>query len=338
MKELILPCCYFPTTIALIDDSQAFLDTLSLKLDKNLVFKTYNKSEQALESIQNISSSKNKIHTFLSEFSSNEIDINSVTDHLFHINTASFSQELYNSNRFSLLSVALIDFYMPTMNGRELCQQLIENPIKKIMLTGQADHREAVKLFNEGVIDVFIQKDTPTMYQEINIAIKKMQLDYFQQLSQGIMNTLSMKHNSALADSIFKNFFYDFYNNKGFAECYLLDIFGSFLFLDSKANPTWLIIKSEQELHEFCDIAIGKRAGSSIVDRIKKKEAMPILLNELDHMQPVAEWHRYLYPIKCLKGENNTYYYAIVDGRLIGNFDYAKIISYDAYLSKIQYQ
>lgn len=46
------------------------------------------------------------------------------------------------------------------------------------MLTATADHHAAVQLFNEGLIDYFILKDSLDMHVELNNAIQNAQFNY----------------------------------------------------------------------------------------------------------------------------------------------------------------
>ena len=47
---------------------------------------------------------------------------------------------------------------MPPMKGIDLCRELAGYPVKKIMLTGEANEKFAVGAFNEGTIDGFLSK------------------------------------------------------------------------------------------------------------------------------------------------------------------------------------
>ncbi len=70
-------------------------------------------------------------------------------------------REIYNSKRFLENTVLVIDYAMPVMHGMEVCKELSHLPIKKLMLTGEADDKLAVQAFNQKLINKFIRKGGP---------------------------------------------------------------------------------------------------------------------------------------------------------------------------------
>jgi CheY-like chemotaxis protein len=72
-----------------------------------------------------------------------------------------------NPNRFSLPSVLVVDYAMPSIDGLEFCQELADIPIKKILLTGVADEKIATNAFNDGLIDRFIRKSDQNALEDL---------------------------------------------------------------------------------------------------------------------------------------------------------------------------
>jgi len=68
---------------------------------------------------------------------------------------------------------------MPNMTGLDLCYKLQDFPFKKILLTGEMQHEEAVKAFNAGLIDRFIRKYDPDLFSVLKTHIKILERQYF---------------------------------------------------------------------------------------------------------------------------------------------------------------
>ena len=59
---------------------------------------------------------------------------------------------IYDSKRFAMKTVVVVDYSMPNMNGLEVCKALEDLPLKFIMLTGKAEPETAIEAFNDGLI------------------------------------------------------------------------------------------------------------------------------------------------------------------------------------------
>src|SRR5688572_4690037 len=176
MTEDKVSCVYYPTTCLIVDDQQTFLDNIVFKIDPHSICKTFSDPYNALEYIQ-----KFKKNEFLARTLSTDLEspdhIPSSTEIPLHMDIADLYKHIYDKNRFAEISVVVIDFQMPIMNGAEFCrklQQIKKDTIKIIMLTGEADDYIAVQLFNEGIIHQFIRKGDPDVYKLLNQSIKEM--------------------------------------------------------------------------------------------------------------------------------------------------------------------
>jgi CheY-like chemotaxis protein len=325
-----LSCCYFPTTVFFIEDSQSFLENISLKLDRNLIYDLFTNPELALQDLKK-RTTVNAISQFLfKQLSDDENNADQAGHYLMHMDLSSNYQQIYNPQRFSYVSVAVVDYSMPQMDGIEFCRRLADPAIKKIMLTGEADHHIAVNAFNEGLIDKFIIKDSPNMLGELNTAIAQFQAAYFQSLSKSIINAMTAKTTSPLIDGDFIQFFTKLCKDTNATEYYLLDASGSFLLMDAEAKPTWLLVKTDQEIQEYCDIAIGNHAPHAIVEALQKREKLPFFLTEMDYQTPVTAWAALLHPAKLLA---NKYFYAVVNDKVSKNFRTSGIESLKMFLT-----
>ncbi len=145
---------FFPTKIILIDDDPSFLKTLGLKLSENFLVETYEDPRKALDNIRE-SQSKFSIMDPAALLDENQSDQDSSSLNLAKINSIVANQEKY-----SLVTVVIVDYLMPSMNGIEFLEQVSDFPIMKILLTGNADLQLALDAFNRGVVDKFLVKNS----------------------------------------------------------------------------------------------------------------------------------------------------------------------------------
>ena len=328
-----LSYCYFPTTVMFIDDSRPFLENMSLKLDRNLIYKLHDQPLVALQALNAMRSVNNLSASLFKQLSEDETDGDQAGHYLIDIDLSCISQQLYDAKRFSYVSVVVVDYSMPQLDGLEFCRRITDPAIKKIMLTGEADHRIAVNAFNEGLIDKFIIKDSMHMMNELNSAIQQFQYEYFSDLSLPVIKAVTQKTLSPLVDYNFINFFKKLCEEKNITEFYLLDSMGSFLLLTMDAKPTWLLVKAEQEMQEYYDVAVGNHAPQEIITALQKRERLPFFLTTQDYQVPVNQWQSFLHLAQPLLLAKGNYYYSVVEGKISNNFVLDEVMSSKRYLA-----
>jgi len=314
----------------LIDDQYGFLESISVTLDKHLAYYLYDKPFEALQRInerQKPSSFINKCITY-----SDSCIIN------MDINVGDIYKEVLNPERFCAISVVVIDYAMPSMNGLEFCQRIQKSPVKKIMLTGEADERLAVEAFNNGIIDKFLRKGTIGLSENLNVAIRELQQDYFKDLSKdvfdGLVNDPSENY-GCLLDPKFINFFNNFCRQNKVAEFYLLEGTGSFLLVDYNGCCNLLLVKTAKTLDEYYEAARDDGAPDSVLDELKTYRKLPYFgIGKNFWDVKGSEWKNYLHEVNNFEGKE-VYYYSYF--KVPTNYDLCddKIFSYNRYLGKL---
>ena len=116
MAHTSIPMYYFPSTALFLDDSPDFLLNFVLQLDEGVAYRIFDAPRKALDYIHQ------------------------KTCALEILNRSSHSQEslvmpptISNPHRFAEISVVIIDYAMPGMDGLEYCRQLENQHIKKIL-------------------------------------------------------------------------------------------------------------------------------------------------------------------------------------------------------------
>lgn len=313
MKDSCL-YCYFPTTAVMVDDNEQFLAALRLKMVGCEPTKLYASPIQALDFVRN-AYQPFRTYSDLSEL----------------------HKLVFDPKRSETISVVVVDYAMPEMNGVEFCRKIADLPVKKILLTGEADHKIAVEAFNEGIIDKFIRKDEEPLDLIMSGAIAKAKFDYLIELSS---NTLSYRYPASKVDGIPE---YErllagtHFITQGISESYLLDTNGSLFMICSDDTPYWLIIRTDEQLQFFKETATDSEAPASIIKQIKTKKQCPLLLTEDEQYLHPSFWKGYMYPIQSINYWPG-YYYALIKGEK-GQWslsDSKELISCDVYAGRLQ--
>jgi len=218
---------------------------------------------------------------------------------------------IYNLKRFSTQSVVVVDQMMPELDGISFCKKLKDHPIKKIMLTANSDHSIAVDAFNEGLIDYFILKDSPNLATQLSQKIETMQKSYFESQTEhalgSLINTVSLINDpSAIV-------FYEKIKEELHAtEFYILDRWGSVLFLNREGTPTTLVVCPAKVLDAFSQIAEDQDENKT-AQSLLQKEKLVFFPSQTDYMRPAIEWDQFLHSAKPFPGQNELFYSLIYD-------------------------
>ena len=134
MQHSSIPTCYFPSTTLFLDDSRDFLLNFVLQLDEGVAYRIFDAPQRALDYIHN----KNCELELLRNH--NLHDHTAASPAAQQIDLAAIHAEVYNPHRFSEVSVVVVDYAMPGMNGLEFCRLIKNNNIKFIIPRNTISH------------------------------------------------------------------------------------------------------------------------------------------------------------------------------------------------------
>jgi CheY-like chemotaxis protein len=322
---------YFPTTVALVDDSANFLTNLSLLLDSSLAYRLFDSPLDALASINAGSSRAGLTQKYFSTYAGAESL--SGSNRVIDLDVGKIRREVYNENRFDEISVAVVDYAMPELDGLEFCRNLKRPAVKKILLTGRADEKLAVSAFNAGLIDRFILKSDAMALANLNQAIAELQHEYFYELETIIADALTVGTESLLHDSLFAEFFRTICRERRVVESYLCSNPDGFLMLDARGAGTLLLIYTEKDLHAQYEMAFDQAAPQALLDQLKSGKYVPYFWQSGGYYDAnCANWADFIYPASELRGQQ-WYYYALVENPLPLKLE--TVLSYDAFLQAL---
>ncbi len=333
MDLTMVPAFFSPSTVLLVDDNHRFLKHMSLQLADPLNAKLFNDPEEALKYVAGLSNlaAAPKAPPYMVA----NLESSTCVGDYYSVNCdlSAIPKMIYNNDRFKRVSVAVIDYAMPKMNGLAFCRRLQHTPVKKIMLTGEADHQVAVEAFNEGLIDQFILKSTPNLNQKLNDSILAMQQQYFIDLSENITHSLLSEPTYCLSDPKVAALFKAICKQYDIVEHYLLDTSGTVLLLDLFGHPSWFVVRSRSELKMYADLAEEEGLSKTLCKALKIGQQVPFFPTmEIERYQ----WPSYLHPATPLEGDKETYYYAFLKESDVGkiHLDLEQTLSYIDYLQQ----
>lgn len=294
--------CYYPTTVIFVDDHQGFLTSLPLQLDENIAYQQFLDPGSALQYLNT--------HPYTVEQGLQAmLPTHSDEPHDVEIDVRTMLRFVNDQQRFAEPSVVVVDYDMPGIDGLELCQQ-IQNPyVKKILLTGVADEVVGVEALNDKIIDYYINKSSPALYQRLNAAILKLQQRYFQAAFAGLNAYL------AQVNGLFKQPQVQAKVQQIIDQHHIVEYFGmtqplGYFMMSAEGDAYQLLIYTDEILDTHFEIARDLQAPTELLQRIALKQEIPYFSDAVDgyYHEQVEDWRASLYPAQAI---NNQYYMAL---------------------------
>lgn len=303
---------YYPTSVVFIDDNRDFLQNLSLELDSKLAFILLTSPLRALAVLNSGKGENSLIGKFFSRH--HEAEGNSLSSHVIDLDIDLIRREALNDKRFGQISVAVVDYDMPEMNGLDFCRKVQDPLVKKILLTGKADEKIAIKAFNSGLIDRFITKSDPDATANLNSAIGELQQQYFSDMERMLSDALAVGAHEFFRDPMFAMLFRELCDDLDIVEYYLCANPSGILMLAADGKSHLLIVQSREELLSEYEIALDNNAPIALLESLSSTEYIPYFWKTSGkHYDSVyADWREYLHPARAFKGKN-WYYYAVIE-------------------------
>ncbi len=330
MTKAIQPFSW-PTTVAFVDDSAAFLSNLSLQLDPELAFRMFSSPGEGLKYLNARAAQDQPVSPIFSPYldRTEENDAHQV----IAMRVDAIRSLVNRPARFESISVVVVDYDMPELNGIEFCRRLTNPSIKKIMLTGKADEHVAVKSFNEGLIDRFIRKHEADAVETLNQAIHDMQLAHFDKSSGSVLDALAVSEYAFLKDGALAAHVQGIFDSFGIVEHYLSYQPHGLLMFDAEGTAYLLIIHTDESLRGVREIAVEQSAPASFLAELDSCGSVPYFWRtEGYYPAQCADWRLYMHPASVFEGERR-YVYSIVKRPPGLTLD--SVAPYDGYLQRL---
>jgi CheY-like chemotaxis protein len=330
MTKAIKPFAY-PTTVAFVDDSAAFLSNLSLQLDPQLAFRMFNSPSHALRFLNSRPAPDQGSEPIFSPYldRTEENDAHQVVA----MRVDAIRSLVHHAARFESVSVVVVDYDMPELNGMEFCRRLADSSVKKIVLTGKADEHVAVRSFNEGLIDRFIRKHEIDAVDTLNHAIRDMQDAYLDQAGASVRDALSVSEYAFLKDSALAAHVNGIFEALGIVEHYLSYQPHGILMVDGAGTAYLLVIHTDETLRGVREIAVEQGAPMGFLGELDSHRSLPYFWRtEGYYPAQCVEWQPYMHPAAVFHGERR-YTYAVV--KKPAGLALDTVIPYDTFLHQL---
>lgn len=311
-------CFKFPTTVLVIDDCKSFSS-----LVRDILYN---------DGIRAKSISQFMVIDFLKRYSKFLVNFESCFLEE-NINKNSFlifqkvHKLIYNYDRFRIISVMIIDFNMPNINGIDICKKIPANvDARKIMLTGEMDNHKALEALNAGIIDFFITK-FGDIFEKNFVEVVRNNIEVFPYFSKFKCDFIK--------DPILNKFLENFINVLNPFEYYIFNKNGSAIFIDKSGNVSGLLILSEQELDIMYDcLSIEFKEDSDIIS-VKNKEKMPVFFSDNFDVYKMRDKIIKCEKINCT---DSIYYYVYTNEQRFFDISFNEVKSYESFLKEAKEQ
>jgi CheY-like chemotaxis protein len=331
MTKYAIQPFFFPTTAVFVDDSGSFFANLSLQLDSRLAFRLFHSPFSALLALNGSPTMPPVVEQFFSLYRHQE-DL-SYSHHVIEVSLDKIHREVHNEQRFEQISVVVVDYDMPELNGLEFCRNVKNPAVRKILLTGKADERVAVQAFNEGIIDRYIRKQDADAIPTLRRAIEELQHEYFHKIELMLSDSLAVGSHLFLRDPAFAQKFEAIRHELGIVEHYLSCTPDGMLMLDMSGTAYLLIIQTADMLRAQNEIAYEQDAPPELLQMLRSDRVVPYFWKTAGNYSPAYEnWQACLHPATEFKGKE-WYRYTVVKNPQAFNLKH--VVPYSEYLDRL---
>lgn len=331
MQQLNLSPYYHPTTVVLVDDNEAFLRSLTLEMPAGMACHGFTSPEAALE------------------FLNQPIDLAPLVDRCFtldrshdseaviHLDLGVIEQEINYLQRFRRVSVVLVDYAMPSVDGMQFCERMTDSYARRAMLTGVADEKLAVEAFNAGLIHRFIPKHKATAVEAVIAFIAELQRDYFNQYLARLKTALAIDPPGFLVEPVIAIRVRRLMLDEAIAEYYLVNDPPGFIMLRSNGTMLRLLLLDAAAHQRQIDFVRRHDAPAHIRRGVENGELAGLFSGDSpeDYFGDEAyPWDEKVVPAQRVEGREVWLEAVVRDSAPDVDFDPARS-SYDCYLASL---
>jgi CheY-like chemotaxis protein len=301
-----IPLCFYPTQVIFVDDHSDFLSAISLAFSKQFNVKFFDKPDEALR--------------YINEQQRTQHLVDANGQPLAHGESDKWVQQIltrpnlkrYDEMRSLDISVLVVDYSMPSMNGIEFCEQIKNSSMKKILLTGYATPMDAVRAFNDNTIDYYLRKSDENMLDQLENTIHQMQHAFFNELSSNIKSEAVDSGTPFFADPELARYFQTVCDSLDVREYYYLTGPSRFALLSRDGSKSLCIIYGEEDIQAQLKVLQEEDAPSELYESIASHRYIPLFASEdgfYEPEKPASEMN--IYPAEKIQGKTN-YYCAVI--------------------------
>ncbi len=329
-QRLTLSPYFHPTSVVLVDDNESFLRSLALEMPSTMAFHGFTSPEAALEFVNepiDLAPLVDRCFTF---------DRNRDDEAVIHLDLGLIEQEINHLQRFRRISVVLVDYAMPSIDGLQFCELMRDPYARRAMLTGVADEKLAVEAFNAGLIHRFIPKHKAIAVEALIAFVAELEREYFQQYLARLRTTLSLDPPGFLVDPVIAVQARRLMQEERVAEYYLVTDPPGFLMLRADGTVLRLLLLDQQAHARQVDFVREHGAPRDIRQGIERGELAGLFSGDspADYFGEPYPWAEKVVPARRIVGQQTWLEALVRDAATDVDFDPARS-SYDTYLASL---
>ena len=329
--DLTLSPFFHPTTVVMVDDNEAFMRSLTLELPASLAFHGFTAPEDALAFLNKPLDMPSLVDRCFS------LDRRSESDALIRLDLGAIEREISHLERFRRVSVVLVDYAMPSIDGLEFCERLTDPYARRAMFTGVADEKLAVEAFNAGLIHRFMPKHRATAVEAVVAFIAELEREYFKQHLARLKAALAMDPPGFLVDPAMAVELTRLMNTEQLVEYYLVGDPPGFLMLRANGSVVRLVLLDPAARQQQIDLARRYDAPASIRRGLEQGDLVGVFSGEspADYFgDETFPWEEQVVPAWRVEGRTTWHLGLVRDAATDVDFDPARC-SYNAYLATL---
>lgn len=298
---------YHPTSILVLDDDPLFLESLDFQFSEEVSCQTFTRPDAALQHLAAQAGQHPSFPRYFKDASELEARPDArVGDRLLRLQLSELRAVIDDPTREQRVAVAVVDYDMPKMTGVEFCRAIRHLPVKTILLTGKAGLETAIAAFNEGVINCFLQKQDASVTVSLRREIRRLQEEYFEEISAPISNALALDEPSFFADPSFISVLREVMDENQIVEHYVCATPPGVMMRDAEGNELFLLVSHAESLDAQYETAERRNAPADMLQLLRAKKAHGWFPTEDGHYHPDYEknWSKFVRPAEPLPGSD----------------------------------
>lgn len=254
-----------PTSVMIVDDDSVLLKDISEFLADSSKCHSFLSPIEALRSL--ILAEKKEPSDGVTNIA-HVLDKDDYSRQVFHFETTPPLDAGTNENQ---VSVIIVDYDMPEMNGVEFCNKIKNGQAKKILLTAVADSDVAISAFNAGVIDCFLYKFDPDLPNKLLEAISSLKDQYFKDNAAFLNRTADYTDMGYIHSDDFEKYFLDLQKQYDIEEYYPSIFPRGFIFFTKTGERKYLLIMTDEELRHHGELMSDYAASADLLEKINSR-------------------------------------------------------------------
>lgn len=266
--------CFYPTTAMFIDDDYHFLNALSTSIEMQSEFRIlcYSGVRPFLEDIH----MRNRGRSILSNhWNQLNTSAGSLSEHSADYECLDAMRHIHDTHRHDEVSVVIVDYDMPELDGLSLCARIEDSLVKKAVLTGMFNNESIVDAFNNGLVHGYIEKGDRNLVEKILAFLDQQQYAYFAEMKRQYY-ACGVNLPTFMSDTVFANYFIELCDRLNIKEYYLASSPAAMLMVGGGNDDYYsLLIYTDDQLQTHYDVAREKSAPTALLDGLSGHQVLP---------------------------------------------------------------